>query len=265
MTRPSEPLVSRLRQILEARAGSEAEVALRAGMSVERLHLILSDDGDMTVDELILLSQALALQPEDLGLDLEDEEDDAVPFEPNVTSLPFARGATSGDEDDSEDADANELPYDSPFDADTPYDAPSGTLDLDSEEIYLDDALDPEGNQVRQLFEVGFGLGCTFFFQAKTALLQESGVPRAVLERYADRELPIQLDAAYHAYNEPEYTTHGVTLKLSFDAIYTCTFPWAAITRLAFFPEPPPEPEPEPEEEEEPPSGGRPPFLRLVE
>ena len=115
------------------------------------------------------------------------------------------------------------------------------------------------------MFEVGFGLGCTFFFQAEASQLEDSGVPRMVLDRYQGGELPIQLDAAYHSYNEPEFDTFGVTLKLSFDAIYTCTFPWSSIRRVAFFPEAY-EPEPdEPEAEEEPPPPKGAPFLRLVE
>jgi len=238
VSRPSDPLVARLRQIVQSRSESEAELALRAGMSVDRLRSLLGGQEAMTVDELILLSQGLQLEPQDLGLDLEDHEDDATPYEPPSAAV---------------------LPYDDPFGDDT------DLGDVDTDALPIEDALDPLGNHVRQLFEVGFGLGCTFFFQASTEQLEDSGVPRMVLERYAGAELPIQLDAAYHAYNEPEYHANGVTLKLSFDAIYTCTFPWTSIRRLAFFPEPPEvAPDDPPDEEDEGPKKGAP-FLRLVE
>lgn len=226
MSRPSAPLVERLGQILESRGLSVAALALRTGIHRDRLQPVLNGTEAMTVDELIQLSQGLELAPEDLVLD-------GVP-EPDML----------------------------------PYEPPSASVDSlfaeEDVELSVIDAVDPMGNHVRQLFEVGFGLGCTFFFQAETSQLQDSGVPAAVLKQYRGGEVPIQLDAAYHAYNEPEFDAHGVTMKLSFDAVYTCTFPWSSIQRIAFFPEVP-EPEDEPEEDDdEPPSGG-PPFLRLVE
>jgi hypothetical protein len=172
----------------------------------------------MTVDELILLTQALELSPADLGL----PSDDA-------------------------------------------YDPPD--VDLTEEgDVGLGAAIDPFGNQPRQLFEVGFALGCDFFFRAAVDQLEGSGVPPAVLERYAGGDLPIKLDAQYHRYNEPRFENDGLGIKLSFDDVYECFFPWSAFRQIVFFPAPPPVvPEPEPEPEEPPPGKGRPPFLRLVE
>lgn len=122
--------------------------------------------------------------------------------------------------------------------------------------------VDPWGNHPQQLFRVAFGLGCDFTFVADADQLEESGVPRHVLSEFRGRQLPIRLDAAYHAYNAPRYDEAGVTLSLSFDSVYECRFPWASI-RGIFFQAPfataareePPEPEPPP---------GRP-RLRLVE
>lgn len=99
-----------------------------------------------------------------------------------------------------------------------------------------DIGLDPWGNHPAQLFRVGFELGCDFLFVARAEELGESGVPRHVLEQFADRDLPIKLDAAYHRYNEPRYGPRCITLTLSFDALYDCTFPWTAIKQVIFFP-----------------------------
>jgi hypothetical protein len=66
----------------------------------------------------------------------------------------------------------------------------------------------------------------------------------------------------YHAYNEPRYHEHGITLTLSFDALYDCTFPWSAIKQFIFFPVSPDAQQPKPDsDEDKSPSG---PHLRLV-
>jgi len=114
------------------------------------------------------------------------------------------------------------------------------------------------GNQPEELVRMGFSLGCDFMFLARTEDLAASGLPAFVLEQYAGKSVPIRFDAAYHKYNQPEYDEPSLTVKLSFDALYTCTFPWEAIEQVVFFPIPP-----EREEEPEAPDGSAP-FLRLV-
>jgi len=174
----------------------------------------------MTVDELILLTQALDLEPRDVGLTLQGDYD------------------------------------------------PPGPAAAEAEEpaLAIADVLDPFGNQARQIFEVGFTLGCDFFFRAAADQLAESGVPASVLARYDGGDLPIKLDAQYHSYNEPRFEREGLWIKLSFDDVYECLFPWASFRQIVFFPSAPPaEPEPEPEPEEPPAGKPRAPFLRLVE
>ncbi|TVQ91878.1 MAG: XRE family transcriptional regulator [Deltaproteobacteria bacterium] len=137
---------------------------------------------------------------------------------------------------------------------------------FDEEEDFSDlvSTLDPAGNHAWQLFEIGFGLGCDFFFHADGQQLEGSGLPQSVIERYRASVLPIKLDAAYHVYNEPRYSAEGIELKLSFDEVYDCFFPWTAVQRVIFSPLPPPEPpSPQPDEEDDEPAGA--PFLRLVE
>ena len=99
-------------------------------------------------------------------------------------------------------------------------------------------------------------------FITKIDALGSSGVPAAVLAQYKNGVLPIRLDAAYHRYNAPRYDDGGVTLTLSFDALYDCRFPYLAFQQVVFFPEPAtaqPTPEPEPPA----PDDARP-TLRLV-
>lgn len=135
-----------------------------------------------------------------------------------------------------------------PEDFDTPPPAPP----RDDED---DIGVDAWGNHPEQLFRVGFELGCDFMFIARTAELADSGVPRSTLDQFAERDLPIKLDAAYHRYNQPRYEPDGIVLTLSFDSLYDCQFPWSAIKQVIFFPEPPVDDEPDEEER---------PVLRLV-
>jgi transcriptional regulator with XRE-family HTH domain len=138
--------------------------------------------------------------------------------------------------------------------------APSSLAEAEADPVKVD----PFGNHPEQMFRVAFGLGVDFFFLTDVAQLADSGVPQPVLAQYEGGELPIKLDAAYHSYNDPRYSEHGITLTLSFDQLYECTFPWSAVKQFILFPAEPvqpaaPEPEPEPEG-----TGGGVPHLRLV-
>ena len=119
--------------------------------------------------------------------------------------------------------------------------------------------LDPFSSHHRQLFETAFALGVDFGFTADPEQLQDSGVPRHVLNTYADRMMFITLDAAYHTYNNPRIDEDEITLTLSFDTLHTCRFPYAAISQIIFNPDP--EPTPAPEEGEDNTAGS---HLRLV-
>jgi hypothetical protein len=118
--------------------------------------------------------------------------------------------------------------------------------------------LDSFGNHPKQLFQMGFALGCDFLFLADTQKLEDSQIPEKVRAQHAGRNMAIRLDAAYHQYNEPEYYDEGIQITLSFDALYRCRFPWDCISQFVFYPDPsvgdekpPPEPEKEPTPEEE--------------
>ncbi len=122
--------------------------------------------------------------------------------------------------------------------------------------------LDPWGNQPMQLFRAGFELGCDFMFVAAASDLDGSGVPAHVLAQFNERDLPIKLDAHYHRYNSPRYDPGGVTITLSFDALYDCRFPWSAIKQVLFFPAAPDVSSERPTDE--PPDEPKRPTLRLV-
>jgi transcriptional regulator with XRE-family HTH domain len=232
--KPSAPLLEQLRHLVDARGLNVAGVAARAGLERERVRRVLSGAEPLTVDELILLSQALDLGPEDLGFGGLDTESD--------------------------------LPYDPPGPDPVGLTARSAATDRElPDDPVIEDVLDPYGNHARQLFEVGFALGCDFFFFPSAAELKDSGVPAHVLAQYEDGEIPLRLDAAFHADHEPRLEEDGVHLRMGFDALYDCFFPWPTIKRVMFLPAPPPEPDdPEDDEDDEPERPGAP-FLRLVE
>ncbi len=119
-------------------------------------------------------------------------------------------------------------------------------------------ALDPYGIQAEQACRLAFGLGVDFALVADSSQLQDSGIPASVLERFPE-QLVLKLDAAYHRHNHPRFDAHGITLTLSFDALRTCTVPWAAVLQVVLDLVPPPPSEPERAEE-----GADRPMLRLV-
>ncbi|MCP4809018.1 MAG: helix-turn-helix transcriptional regulator [Proteobacteria bacterium] len=95
--------------------------------------------------------------------------------------------------------------------------------------------IDPYGLQAEQAIRVAFAMGSDFTFLALTDKLEDCGVPASTLEnpRFSEM-LPIRLEAAYHGYNNPEYTPQGLSLTLSFDTIRECFFPWSAIVEVRY-------------------------------
>ena len=114
------------------------------------------------------------------------------------------------------------------------------------------------GDRVQRLREAGYdALGCDFAIQMHTAELSDSGIPKNVIEANDSGHMLIQLDAAYHQYNNPQYEKDHLGLTLSFDAICDCRIPWASIYRIFFTPVPIDDLEPEEVEPQTP-------HLRLV-
>lgn len=231
MSRPSEPLLTWLRELSTTRGLNTAAIASRAKLPRGRVRKVLSGAADMTVDELLAISQALEVSPADMGLG-QSEGQDNVPTEI----------------DEPEPAGADTL------------------IDLLPEEPDRALYLDPFGNHRHQVFAVLVELGCDFSFLCQTKDLEDSGIPAAVLEQHAGRPMLITLDAAYHRYNNPRYDDDAVTLTLSFDALYECRFPWTAITEIIAAPtsgDAAPDEE-DVSEDEAADDGKRPSHLRLV-
>jgi lambda repressor-like predicted transcriptional regulator len=197
-TRPSAPLLKLILEAARKKGWNTATLATSAGIDRSRLKVVLSGREPLTVDELILLSNAMELAPADLvGLETPEDKPRLAPLSAPTHSPP-----------------------------------------------------DPFGNHAEQALRLGFALGCDIFLTLTTDMLDGSGVPISVIKRFAPT-LPIRLESAYHRHNDPQYFPQGVQLRLSFDAIYTCLFPWSAIQQITFYPAPPPEPEPDSEEPEE--------------
>ena len=215
MTRPSEPLLTWLREMIDQRGLNTAAVATRADLPRTRMRKLLSGKEPMLVDELLKISEALDLKPSDMGI-------------PDADDLP------------EEDETAPKL----------------GVVDEED-----GPRVNPYDNHHRQLLEVAFALGCDFALTVHPEELLESGIPRHVLDAHLGRLMLIQLDAAYHSYNNPRYDDGAITLTLSFDALYDVRFPWSAIHQVICTPAPW---EDDDEDQDEDSEAEASPVLRLV-
>lgn len=224
MSKPSEPLLTWLRDIIGKKKLNSAGIADLTKIPKARVRKILVGSESMTVDELLQLCEALHVTPADMGLG-----------EQSVPKATPELGTT-----------ANSW------------------------------HLDPFGNHPRQLFQMGFALGCDFLFLADTNQLEDSQIPEKIRAQHAGRNMAIRLDAAYHQYNEPEYYEEGIQITLSFDSLYRCRFPWESVKQFVFYPEQAPaEEKPAPKSEdpateqesasdEDPPTPPKAPHLRLL-
>lgn len=225
--RPSQPVLDIIRRVAKDKGMNTAALARKVEMPRAQLKHILAGSQPMTVDELILLTQALEM---------------------DVAAMAGMPADAVADDDDGDEAEAA-TPLRSLSQRDTP-----------------EFEVDPYGNHAEQFLKLGFSLGTDMFIRLKTSELQTSGIPRDVLARYAE-DLPLTLDAAYHRHHDPRFLPEGLQVVLSFDSLYTCVLPWEAfvqITSLPLPPEPTDEPpeEVEPEAPEEPVFGRG--HLRLV-
>lgn len=105
---------------------------------------------------------------------------------------------------------------------------------LKSSESSTDWTPNPMGIQAEQIIRLGFALGVDILFTAETKYLENSQVPESILKKF-DPKMPIRLDAAYHHHYRPNYFDDGIEIRLSFDALYTCFFPWNSIDQVTCF------------------------------
>ena len=227
MPRPSDPLLEMLRKVAKEKKMNTAALAKAAQIPRGRMKHILSGSEPMTVDELIVLSQVLELDPTGMAAEAEAEEPEDSEEADDSSAAPSLRAM-----------DRREVP---PF------------------------VLDPYGNHAWQIIQVGLALSVDMFLVLDTEALTGSGIPKAVMSRYSEK-LPLTLDAAYHRHYKCTYLPEGMKVQLSFDALYTCILPWPAFLSIHLSPLPPdpvtPDPDPEPEPESAPKAARG--HLRLV-
>jgi transcriptional regulator with XRE-family HTH domain len=234
----SEVLLSKVREGMKRRGLNRAALAKKLGMDRRELRSVLAGGEPLSVDTFFAMVEALELSPVELGLPADLAEQAA-----------------------ELDADGSALDDESQAPGEPEGDAPAGLRlagDARDEELLL---VDPDGPQAAEVLRLGFALGADMLFSCEVSRLKHAGVPEAVLSRFPDL-LPIKLDAAYHHANRAEYLPEGLKLRLSFDRVCTCLFPWGSIRQITIFPEAPLEPAEDPEEPCASPAGG--PALRLV-
>ena len=224
-TRPSEAVLRMLREQAMLKGLNTAALARAAGLDRAHLKHVLAGSVPLTVDDLAALATAMELGPAELG------------------------AAELAAEDGESDLDGQIAP------------TPLRTIRSSERPSF---EVDPLGNHAEQALRLGFQLGCDLFLLLDAAQVVDSGVPPDVLKRFPE-QLPIRLDAAFHKHYDPQYLPSSLQLVLSFDTLYTCVFPWAAIKQVAIIPLPPadlPVPPPEPVAA---PTKKRPGHLRLIE
>lgn len=253
--RPSEPLLAILRATIKKRGMSTAELAGITQMDRGELKKCLAGQADLTVDQFLLLAEALGLAEE--AASMAGHPAARAPSPRRAVPLHAVGDAPEDAADDSRDDATGEEPAPLPIKLHSIRPAASS----EAEVLPPPGGLDPEGSPSRQLVESGFLLGLDMFLHFERRQLDDSGVPPSVLnDRRFVELLPIRLEARWHRHNRPEFLDEHFRCKLSFDALYTCTFPWRALRQVGFTI--PPDVEPEPPKAEPPPPPR--PVLRLV-
>lgn len=197
MQSPSQYILEGLLQALRAKQMSTGALAKQIGKSKKDIKAILSGQSPLTVDDLSAIGSALNLQDADLQRFMQIPDDiEQIQLSNENEGISLTESSVAQNEENW-----------------TP---------------------NPLGTHSMQVLKLGFALGCNLFFVANTADLQDSGIPESVLKQYGDK-LPIRLDADFFHHYKPEYFEDGLEIRLSFDAVYTCFFPWHVFEQITFF------------------------------
>lgn len=140
--RPSEPLLVFLRDAIRRKGLSTADLAERVGKGRAEIKRALAGTDPLTVDDLVLMSQALQLTPAELGL---VPPDAPQPTEDVPAPVPLR---VAGDD---------------------PPEAPAG-------------GPDPFGNLPEQVLRLGFTLGLDLMVECDSTKLGASGIPKTALD-----------------------------------------------------------------------------------
>ncbi len=220
-SRPSEPLLVLLRDRIREKGLTTSELALRCGLDRASLKRELAGTEALTVDNFIVLAQALDLDPAGLA-----QADSAAAVTPAPEEPPSA-----------------EPPPPASRFAVLPDPAPAAPDDESWEP-------DPSGNVALQALRVGFALAVDIFVHLDVRHLRESGIPAEVLARYPEL-LPLRFPVKFHRHHKPRFEKDYFGCVLSFDRLYPCELPWTAfrqveLTLPAASASPPANPAPEP-------------------
>ena len=229
--RPSDVLRVFLRKSIDARGWNTATVAQKLGVDRKAVRALLAGKRSLTVDAAADILRVLDLSEDELSV-----------------VIGAVGGMVELSDAEVESTDATEGRIRPVPDVEVEAVLPPGFQ------------LDPYGNHTDQILRIGFALGVDVHLLARINLLEESGIPKLVLDQYSDY-LPIRLDAAIHTYVKPRFFPDGVQLVLSFDTLRTCHLPWDSIEQVTLVPAALEPEEPDPEIAEEPTKG---PHLRLV-
>lgn len=219
MSSPSQFIIQGILSILQEKNMTTGALAKAIGKNKKDIKNILSGKAPLTVDDLSLIGATLEISDQDLQQFMPIPEDSSAPeTDPSTKVQP----------------------------------AQAFKINHDDSEIWTPN---PVGTHSEQALKLGFALGCNLFFVANTEHLQDSGIPEKVLKQFGDK-IPIRLDSDFFHHYRPEYFEEGLEIRLSFDAVYTCFFPWHTLEQVTFFVQ---DDAPEPT----PTSSG--PMLRIVE
>lgn len=228
--RPSEPLLVFLRDAIRRKGLSTVVLAEKLGRNRSELKRALSGSEPMTLDDLVVLSQALELTAAELGIG------GASPPAEMPEVVPLRGGVRAADEEDSSVVRPFGVAEDDEVEDTPPVDDVAGP--------------DPLGNLAKQTLQFGYALGVDIFVVFDAKQLGESGVPVPVLKRFPE-QFPVKFEARVHRLQRPVFGEDAFEVLLSFDRLYPCVFPWTAFRQVTFTlpeeaPEPAPTPKPDP-------------------
>lgn len=198
MSSPSQFIIQGILSILQEKNMTTGALAKAIGKNKKEIKNVLSGKSPLTVDDLSLIGATLEISDRDLQQFMPIPEE-STPQEKNHT------------------------PENEP--------TPTFKINRQDAEVWTPN---PVGTHSEQALKLGFALGCNLFFVANTEHLQDSGIPEKVLKQFGDK-IPIRLDSDFFHHYRPEYFEEGVEIRLSFDAVYTCFFPWHTLEQVTFF------------------------------
>lgn len=210
MSRPSDPLLRLIRDLARKKAMNTAALAKESGIDRARLKHVLGGAESMTVDELLLIANALKIDARTLGMQGPDLDD--------------------GGKDDGNGREST---------------APSIVPERDAAWL-----VDPFGNHAEQALRLGFGLGCNLTLWFDSSRLDKSGVPPDVIQSQGetlriqlDAAFHRHNKPVFHADHLQLVLSFGTP-----PSFHTVRFPWESFRQVALVPLPPqPQPTIDPE------------------